>query len=81
MEKSALDKIVEALGDDFDVSEEEYTHWKANYENLPEHEKVFSLLVALSQYFLSGCRASAAILGTAVVCTHRWTEEKSMEDF
>lgn len=81
MENPALDKILEALGDDFDVSDEEYKAWKTCYENLPDHEKVFSLLGALSQYLLSGCRASAAILGTAMICTSRWTEEKSMEDF
>lgn len=81
MENSALNKILEHLGDNFDLTDEEYEAWKTNYENLPDHEKVFSLLGALSQYLLSDCRASAAILGTAILCTSRWTEEKSMEDF
>lgn len=81
MEKSALDRIMDSLDDDFEVTEEEYAAWKVWYENLKDHEKVFHLLGALSQFLLSGCRASSVVLATAVICTSRWQNEKEMEDF
>lgn len=77
-----LNSILSVLNhSDAEVSEADYQSWKQLYETLPEDEKVFRLLVALSQYLLSGCNASAAILASAVICTQRWCEEKSDKDF
>ena len=71
-----LDKILENLTD-FEVTDEAYESWKVWYEEQPEHEKVFHLLGALSQYLLdTESKAAASVLATAVVCTSRWTSEK-----
>lgn len=76
-----LKKICSELDDDIDVSEEDYQKWKINFEQLPEHEKVFRLLGVLSQYLLGGGRAGASILASAIICTTRWCDEKDEEDF
>lgn len=77
-----LNKITEVLGDQYtDVSDEEYAEWKERFELLSEHEKVFQLLCVMSQYLLSGCRASAAIFAGTVVCISRWCDEKEQDDF
>lgn len=76
-----LDKILENLTD-FEVTDEAYADWKVWYEEQPEHEKVFHLLGALSQYLLdTESKATASVLATAIVCTSRWTSEKDLEDF
>lgn len=79
---NVLKAIIADLGEDCaNVSEEEYQLWKMNYENLPEHDKVFNLLGAMSQYLTCASKASASILATAVVCTERWCNEKDLENF
>lgn len=77
----ALRAIMNDLADSFEVTDEEYNRWKYWYETLPEHEKLERLLGAISQYLTSPGRASASIMASAIVCTNRWCNEKSTEDF
>lgn len=77
-----LKKILSEMEDiNVEVTDEEYQAWKVNFEQLEEHEKVFRLLGVLSQYLLGGGRAGATILASAVICTHRWCQEKDLENF
>lgn len=77
----ALRAIMNDLADSFNVSDEDYNAWKVWYETLPEHEKVERLLGAVSQYLTNPCKGSAAVMASAIVCTNRWVDEKSNEDF
>lgn len=76
-----LKKILSDIEDNITVSDSDYESWKVNFERLNEHEKVFQLLGVMSQYLLSGCRASASVFATAVICIDRWCDEKDLEDF
>lgn len=77
-----LKNIMDAVGDiDISVSEDEYASWKLYFDGLSEHDKVFNLLGALSQYLISGSSASAAVLMVAMICTERWCKEKDQEEF
>lgn len=73
--------IMKDLARDFEVSDEEYNRWKSWYDTLPEYEKLERLLGAISQYLTSPSHGAAAIMASAIVCTHRYIEEKSLEDF
>ena len=76
-----LELIMNSIGEDFNVPDDEYEKWKEQYDALPEYEKVQRLLDVLSQYLTSGDSASASILATAVVCTRRWCNEKEWDEF
>lgn len=76
-----LKAVISKLSENFEVTDEEYQNWKVWYETLPEHEKVFRLLGAVSQYLVSPCNASASVLASAIVCSERWCNEKDDEDF
>lgn len=77
-----LSSICEHLPDgDLVITDEEYYVWKSRFEDLKEHEKVFEIVGALSQYLTSGCRASASVFASAMTCTARWCNEKDNEDF
>lgn len=78
---SVLKKILKELDGEFNVTEEEYQHWKKGFEQLTEYDKVFNMIGVISQYLLGGGRASASILASAIICTSRWCDEKSLEDF
>lgn len=76
-----LKLIMKDLADEFSVSDEEYRRWFIWYDKLPDYEKLERLLGAVSQYLTSPSSGSAAIMASAIVCTHRYIEEKSLEDF
>lgn len=78
---SVLKALLNDVPADIEVPEEDYQKWKADYEHLPEHEKVFNLLGVLSQYLTSGGRTAASMLAVAIICTDRWCNEKDLEDF
>lgn len=76
------DEICSILGGDPSIPEDQYQVWKDRYESQTEAEKVFDLLGAISQYLLSpSSHASCSVLAMALVCTHRWTNEKMDEEF
>ncbi len=79
--RAVLKKILNELGDEFNVTEEEYQCWKKDFELLAEYDKVFNMIGVISQYLLGGGRASASILASAIICTSRWCDEKSLGDF
>lgn len=77
-----IDKIISSIGEDYKVTDEEYFAWKQWYDQQEDHEKVFHLLGALSQYLTSpDSHAAAGVLAMAVVCTERWTSDKSDQQF
>lgn len=77
-----LRAVLKSVGDDnVSITDADYAQWKEWYETLPEHEKLFRLLGALSQYFTNPCKASSSILMSAIICTSRWCNDKDMEDF
>ena len=76
-----LNLIMKDLADEFSVSDEEYRRRFIWYDKLPDYEKLERLLGAVSQYLTSPSAGSAAIMASAIVCTHRYIEEKSLEDF
>lgn len=78
---AVLKKILKEIDGEFNVTEEEYQHWKKDFEQLTEYDKVFNMIGVISQYLLGGGRASASILASAIICTSRWCDEKSLEDF
>lgn len=78
---AVLKKILKELDGEFNVTDEEYQHWKKDFEQLTEYYKVFNMIGVISQYLLGGGRASASILASAIICTSRWCDEKSLEDF
>lgn len=78
---AVLKKILNDLDGEFNVSEEEYQSWKNDFEQLTDYDKVFNMIGVISQYLLGGGRASATILASAIICTARWCDEKSLEDF
>ncbi|MDS1552154.1 hypothetical protein QPL51_03760 [Escherichia coli] len=78
---AVLKKILKDLDGEFNVTEEEYQNWKKGFEQLTEYDKVFNMIGVISQYLLGGGRASASILASAIICTSRWCDEKSLEDF
>ena len=78
---AVLKKILKDLDGEFNVTEEEYQNWKKGFEQLTEYDKVFNMIGVNSQYLLGGGRASASILASAIICTSRWCDEKSLEDF
>lgn len=80
MSNPLLEIVTEQIGD-VTVSDDEYEAWKKWYETLSEHDKIFHVVGATSQYLISGCRASAAVFASAIICTNRWIEEKSLDDF
>lgn len=78
---AVLKKILKEIDGEFNVTEEEYQHWKKDFEQLTEYDKVFNMIGVISQYLLGGGRASASILASAIICTSRWCDEKRLEDF
>lgn len=78
---AVLKKILKEIDGEFNVTEEEYQHWRKDFEQLTEYDKVFNMIGVISQYLLGGGRASASILASAIICTSRWCDEKSLEDF
>lgn len=80
---AVLKMIMSELGSELAVTEEEYQSWKKDFEQLPEHDKVFNLLGVISQYLLSAgeSKAASSILASAIICTSRWCDEKSLDDF
>lgn len=76
-----LKLIMKDLAEEFDVTDEEYNRWKSWYDTLQDYEKLERLLGAISQYLTSPSKGAAAIMASAIVCTHRYIEEKSAEDF
>lgn len=80
-QSAVLKMILNDLDGEFNVTEEEYQHWKKEFEQLSEHDKMFTLIGVISQYLLGGSRASASIFASAIICTSRWCDEKSLEDF
>lgn len=78
---AVLKKILKEIDGEFNVTEEEYQHWKKDFEQLTEYDKVLNMIGVISQYLLGGGRASASILASAIICTSRWCDEKSLEDF
>lgn len=78
---AVLKKILNDLGSEIEVSDEEYEFWKKDFEQLSESDKVFNMIGVVSQYLLGGGRASASILASAIICTARWCQEKSIDDF
>ena len=85
MDVSQLPPVLKAMmgdiPDNFTVSDAEYETWKAWYETLQDYEKVERLLGAISQYLTSPCKASASVMAAAIICTHRWVDDKEMENF
>lgn len=78
---AVLKKIVAELDEEITVSDTEYESWKKDFEQLPEYDKVFNMIGVISQYLLGGGKASASILASAIICTSRWCDEKSLEEF
>lgn len=78
---AVLKQILKEIDGEFNVTEEEYQHWKKDFEQLNEYDKVFNMIGVISHYLLGGGRASASILASAIICTSRWCDEKSLEDF
>lgn len=74
-------QMLDVMGVEPNVSDEDYEKWKSWYDTIPEYEKIEHLLGAIAQYLSSGDRTSAVILATAIICTNRWTDAKSFEDF
>ncbi len=74
-------KITEMIPEDYSVSDSEYFTWKIWYESLPEHEKIFHLLGAVSEFTINPSHSGASIFASALVCTQRWLDEKFDEEF
>lgn len=69
-------------GDSETINEEVYLGWKVWYDQQEDYEKVEHLLGAMSQFLLDPeSHAARAVLRNTVVFTHRWSQEKHLEDF